>query len=68
MALNNETTNEQLNVTNEKVIIKRKKDELLSPKKDFVFQVLFGEVGSEEITKSFFRSNTKRKNNKSRFK
>ena len=53
MALNNETTNEQLNVTNEKVIIKRKKNELLSPKKDFVFQVLFGEVGSEEITKSF---------------
>ena len=61
MALNNETTNEQLNVTNEKVIIKRKKDELLSPKKDFVFQVLFGEVGSEEITKSFLEAILKEK-------
>ena len=27
---------------------------LLSPKMDFVFQVLFGEVGNEEITKDFF--------------
>ena len=61
MALNNETANEQLNVTNEKVIIKRKKDELLSPKKDFVFQVLFGEVGSEEITKSFLEAILKEK-------
>ena len=61
MALNNETTNEQLNVTNEKVIIKRKKDELLSPKKDFVFQVLFGEVGNEEITKSFLEAILKEK-------
>ena len=61
MALNNETTNEQLNVTNEKVIIKRKKNELLSPKKDFVFQVLFGEVGSEEITKSFLEAILKEK-------
>ena len=47
--------------TNEKVIIKRKKDELLSPKKDFVFQVLFGEVGSEEITKSFLEAILKEK-------
>ena len=61
MALNNETTNEQLNVTNEKVIIKTKKNELLSPKKDFVFQVLFGEVGSEEITKSFLEAILKEK-------
>ena len=38
MVLNNETTNEQLNVTNEKVIIKRKKNELLSPKKTLYFK------------------------------
>lgn len=28
---------------------------LLSPKMDFVFQVLFGEVGNEEITKDFWK-------------
>ena len=33
-----------------------KKVELLSPKRDVVFQVLFGEPGSEEITKSFLEA------------
>ena len=34
---------------------------LLSPKTDVVFQVLFGEVGSEEITKSFLEAILKEK-------
>ena len=32
-----------------------KRAKLLSPKKDVVFQVLFGEVGSENITKNFLQ-------------
>ena len=32
------------------------KNKILSPTKDFVFQVLFGEVGSEEITKEFLEA------------
>ena len=38
------------NLTNENEM---KKQKLLSPKLDVVFQALFGEVGSEEITKDF---------------
>ena len=34
---------------------------LLSPKMDFVFQVLFGEVGNEEITKDFLEAVLKEK-------
>lgn len=34
----------------------RKEKKLLSPKIDVVFQVLFGEVGSEEITKDFLEA------------
>lgn len=34
---------------------------LLSPKMDFVFQVLFGEVGNEEITKQFLEAILKKK-------
>ena len=33
----------------------KEKVKLLSPKKDVVFQVLFGEVGSENITKNFLQ-------------
>ena len=33
----------------------KKKEKLLSPKLDVVFQVLFGEKGSENITKNFLR-------------
>lgn len=35
---------------------KTKERKLLSPKMDIVFQVLFGEVGSEEITKDFLEA------------
>lgn len=34
-------------------MIEENSKKLLSPKLDVVFQVLFGEVGSEDITKSF---------------
>ena len=34
----------------------KRKNKILSPKMDIVFQVLFGEVGSEEITKSFLET------------
>ena len=33
----------------------KEKAKLLSPKKDVVFQVLFGEVGSENITRNFLQ-------------
>ena len=39
---------------NNKLLSPKKK--LLSPKIDAVFQVLFGEVGSEEITKEFLKA------------
>ncbi len=39
----------------------KKKNKLLSPKMDIVFQVLFGEVGSEEITKEFLEAILKKK-------
>ena len=39
---------------NKHLIVHKKK--LLSPKIDAVFQVLFGEVGSEEITKDFLKA------------
>ena len=32
------------------------KEKILSPKLDIVFQALFGEVGSERITKKFLES------------
>ena len=34
----------------------KEKNEILSPKLDVVFQILFGEVGSEKITKDFLSS------------
>ena len=34
----------------------KRKNKILSPKMDIIFQVLFGEVGSEEITKSFLET------------
>ena len=40
--------------TNEKK--NKKKRKLLSPKMDLVFQVLFGEVGNENITKNFLEA------------
>ena len=33
--------------------IREEKSKLLSPKIDVIFQILFGEIGSEEITKDF---------------
>ena len=39
-----------------KKFIETKEKKLLSPKMDVVFQVLFGEVGSEEITKDFLKA------------
>lgn len=44
----------------------KRKNKILSPKMDIVFQVLFGEVGSEEITK-VFRNSIRKKNQESRF-
>ncbi len=38
---------------NQKETKTKEKAKLLSPKLDVVFQALFGEVGSERITKSF---------------
>ena len=35
---------------------KKAKNSILSPKLDVVFQILFGEVGSEEITKDLLSS------------
>ena len=54
----------------------KKATRLLSPKIDSVFQVLFGEVGSEFITKELLeailgriiRSNSRRRNFRCRFK
>ena len=40
---------------------KKEKNKILSPKMDVVFQVLFGENGSEEITKNFLEAVLKRK-------
>ena len=39
----------------------KRKNKILSPTKDFVFQVLFGEVGNEEITKEFLEAILKEK-------
>ena len=39
----------------------KEKNEILSPKLDVVFQILFGEVGSEKITKDFLSSILKEK-------
>ena len=38
-----------------KNFVETKERKLLSPKMDVVFQVLFGEVGNEEITKDFLK-------------
>ena len=52
MTKNNNTISEELELSERR---------LLSPKMDFVFQVLFGEVGSEEITKQFLEAILKEK-------
>ena len=41
--------------------IMKRKNKILSPTKDFVFQVLFGEVGNEQITKEFLEAILKEK-------
>ncbi len=46
----------------------KEKNKLLSPKLDIVFQALFGEVGSEKITKRFLEAILRKKNRRSRFK
>ena len=48
---------ENKNIQNEK----ETKKKLLSPKLDIVFQALFGEVGSEKITKKFLEAILERK-------
>ena len=40
----------------EKIQEVKKEKKLLSPKLDIIFQVLFGEVGSEKITKTFLEA------------
>ena len=42
--------------TEPKTITEEKGKKLLSPKIDIIFQILFGEVGSEKITKSFLEA------------
>lgn len=46
----------------------KERSKLLSPKLDIVFQALFGEVGSEKITKRFLEAILRKKNRRSRFK
>lgn len=43
-------------MTEKQKFVETKERKLLSPKMDVVFQVLFGEVGSEEITKDFLKA------------
>ena len=45
-----------MNNQNKDLISNRHSKQLLSPKKDVVFQILFGEIGSEVITKNFLES------------
>lgn len=42
-----------MNKTKTNATIREEKGKLLSPKIDVIFQILFGEIGSEEITKDF---------------
>lgn len=46
----------------------KERSKLLSPKLDIVFQALFGEVGSEKITKRFLEAILRKKNRRNRFK
>ena len=53
--MNNNETNKSTNISTD-IKTKEEGKKLLSPKLDVIFQILFGEVGSEKITKSFLEA------------
>ena len=67
----NNYKNNEMDLINESQINKSKKKDdkkTLSPKVDYIFQKLFGEVGSENITTDLLETILEKKYKRNRFK